>query len=132
MKQLYALVVLIVLTFAASPAVFSQLTKKSSVFGSSPFSKVDKIKPVQTVTPEVVFGAVDAYTDGNGVFVRWNTTSEVENIGFSVTRTQKGVTEKVGNFVLGSFAHYGKEPVSGETYSVFDPSGTSDAVYAVQ
>ena len=132
MKHWFAVIVLFFLTCAASTSAFSQFNQRGGLSGVTPFSKQDSVKPVAAQKPAVTFGNVEAFTDGNGVFVKWHTQTEFENIGFYLFRTEKGVTERVGDFVRGSYLLYGKEPTTDEQYSVFDPKGDGDSVYSVQ
>ena len=81
----------------------------------------------------VVIAAPEAYSDGNGVFIRWRTETETSNLGFYVYRIEKGGNQIVDNkFITGSAIKYRDQTVMGEEYKLFDPDGTAMTQYFVE
>lgn len=88
------------------------------------------------VSPPVernAFGRVEAFTEGSGVYIRWQMAVETRNAGFNVYRVRNGGEELVSDrIILGSMAHAGSSTVYDEVYSYFDPAGTIGDVYRVE
>lgn len=118
MKQATALILFIILLISASSPALAQkgrLTKGS---------QIEKQEAV-------VFATAEAVTDGNGVFITWQTERETKNVGFYVYRIN-GEKHQVGNMTLGSATRVGNETVFGESHSIFDPDGDINSLYIVE
>ncbi|HUF04124.1 MAG TPA: C25 family cysteine peptidase [Aridibacter sp.] len=82
---------------------------------------------------DVLFGRVEALSDGNGVLVRWNTTFEKDVLGFEVLRSSGGVWKKAGTgFVPGSFLRSKPRTEQGLQYTLFDPEGGFGSPYIIR
>ncbi|MGD9561022.1 MAG: C25 family cysteine peptidase [Pyrinomonadaceae bacterium] len=79
------------------------------------------------------FASVRAYSDGNGVLIKWEMAAEKNNAGFLIYRLDgSGSALASPEMVLGSAAMYGKRFVAGEKYSFYDIDGTAGSVYFVR
>src|SRR4051812_12198240 len=100
MKRSVSIFVLFAVFITSSTAVFGQKAR-TSLLG----------KRIIKVEAAIEIAQPEAFTDGNGVYVRWHTVRETGNLGFYVYRVDKGVQEAVENrFVTG-----GELRVKGET-----------------
>jgi Peptidase family C25 len=90
--------------------------------------KIPKL-PVEAVQVE----KFESFSEGNGVYVKWNTTYEISNLGFNVYReNEKGRLLVNPSIIAGSALIVGdkRELNGGNDYSWFDADGTlSDAYY---
>lgn len=85
--------------------------------------------------PQAVFDAVEAYSDGQAVFVRWRMSVEQNNIGFYVyRRTRGGGFEQLApeRMVPGAKILQGSQPAYGSEYSFVDLSGNYRLPYLVE
>ena len=81
----------------------------------------------------VVIDSTEALTDGNGVYLRWSTSRETDNLGFSVIRINGGKSEFVDNhFIAGSWITAKHETVVGANYDLFDANGTAQSHYVIE
>src|SRR5687768_10447908 len=80
------------------------------------------------------FANFGAYTDGQGVWLTWQMTAEIGNIGFQVYRVGASGAELLSpaKFVAGAAIHGRELPSYGESYSYYDRAGTQDAAYYVE
>ena len=93
----------------------------------------------RTVQPTGVRGAIaeyesiKAFSDGQGVFMRWEMTSELNNVGFLVCRASETGLELVGRgMIMGSISTTGNRTLYGGTYEIYDPLGTLTTNYVIQ
>ncbi len=87
----------------------------------------------QTPTSETTrFGEVEAFSDGNGAWLRWQMDAERNNAGFYVYRIDKTGDRVISDMVRGSAFHVGDLPYNGETYTYFDPAGDLNAAYFIE
>ncbi len=79
------------------------------------------------------FDNVEAFSDGRGVLIQWQMTSETRNAGFYVYRIEAKGLELVSDIlVLGSGARVKNQTLYGEKYEQYDPQGTPSTVYVIQ
>src|SRR3954468_12575193 len=120
MKRSISILLLLVFIAAPSAIVFSQRTR------------LEAPKTSKSRTPAVT-NIPEAFTDGNGVFVRWHTDREVDTLGFQVYRISNGSKEVVDDrFVPGAGLSSRGQAVDGQEYSLFDAEGTSQSQYYVE
>lgn len=75
---------------------------------------------------------IDAYSDGQGVFLRWEMKAELGNTGFLVYRTGEGAPELVSPGIIMSRNAGGTlRTLRGETYEFYDPAGTLASSYVI-
>lgn len=121
MKKIYSLLLIISVVGAVLSPASAQILSKSKR-GVTP-------RPVE----RNIFGKAEAYSDGNGAFIRWQMAVEAGNVGFNVYRLSRRGEQLVSeHLILGSKARVGSDPQYGETYSYFDPSGSIGDVYRVE
>ncbi len=90
-----------------------------------------KSKIIKSERNTIKYGSAEAFTDGNGVFIEWQTDVESNNLGFYVFRVSGGLTERINKgLVLGGYMR--GQPQTAGKYSYFDAQGNSDSVYYVQ
>lgn len=86
-----------------------------------------------TVKTGIVFENQQAFSDGNGVLINWQTSFEQKNLGFLVYRLQDGETKMITNTIVGgSYLKSGMEFSTGDKYEFYDPTGDLSSVYYVQ
>jgi hypothetical protein len=110
--------------------MFSVLVFNSSVFAQK--ARTTTTKP-GFQSASVVYGSVEAFSDGGGVFLRWQTDSETKNLGFFVYRSNGKTTELVSRtMIAGGYARAREEQTFGGSYTFFDASGDAGAVYYIE
>jgi hypothetical protein len=110
--------------------MFSVLLFNSSVFAQK--ARTVKAKPVAQ-SSSVVYGNVEAFTDGSGVYLRWQTEMETKNLGFFVYRSNGKSSELASrSMIAGGQLQPGAEPNYSGRYSFFDPNGDGNSVYYIE
>lgn len=75
----------------------------------------------------------EAYTDGNGAFLRWQSPTEANVLGYNVYRQGPGGVERVNeSIVIGGGMGDFEEAKSGRSFSVFDSTGTYGSFYQIE
>ncbi len=81
----------------------------------------------------IKYNATDAYSDGNGVWLEWETASEAGNLGFYVYRVDGDKKELVSPSLVPGQAMRGRETqIVGDKYTFFDPQGTNTSTYYIE
>jgi hypothetical protein len=92
-----------------------------------------KVKTPKSSVELVQIEKFESLSDGNGVYVRWNTAYEINTLGFNVYReNEKGRTLVNPSIIQGSAMTNGdkREVTGGNNYAWFDADGTlSDSYY---
>lgn len=109
--------------------IFSGLLFNSTVFAQKARSIM---KPPVSQSDFVVYGATEAFSDGGGVWLRWQAASETKNLGFNVYRAVGKTKEMVSDGMVGGAYLFGEETAFERTYSYFDPNGTTETVYYLE
>lgn len=118
MKSIFSIAI-IVLSLLVNTAVFGQKTAKT-VRSASP-------------TATAVFAAVRAQTLGRGVLVKWQTSSETQNLGFLVYRvTEKGRELVSKSIIPGNYLRSRVADSDGGSYSLFDKAGDANTQYEIE
>lgn len=90
-----------------------------------------KSRAVKPEKVSVKYANAKAFTDGNGVWIEWETEAETNTLGFYVFRVSGGVTERLNRgLVLGGYMR--GDSKTSDKYSYFDAQGSLDSVYYVQ
>ncbi len=109
--------------------VFSLLINSSAAAQTVNFDK----KTRKTVDSSVKFAAVEAVSDGAGVFLKWQTESETKNSGFLVYRVSGDERKLVStSLIAGGFLQNGQEKTVGGDYSFFDAEGDLNSIYVIE
>lgn len=90
------------------------------------------IRPASTL---VELASFEAAQTGSGVALQWRTGYEVNNLGFNLYRERNGKRVRVNPSIIAGSAFLvgpGTALNAGDSYSWFDPQGTSDAVYYLE
>jgi len=105
------------------------------VFGALTFSFGQATRPQRIPVPPADFArfqSAEAFTDGQGAFVRWKMDNETGNLGFLVYKvTDSGLEQVSPNYILGSVTQSQTSTIYGGSYDYFDPQGTAATVYFV-
>ncbi len=114
--------------------VLTLLIFSGLLFNSTAFSQ--KSKSVNTSpavqSDFVVFDRAEAFSDGAGVWLRWQTASETNNLGFRVYRAAANTRELVSEEMLPGGYLSGEEHAFGRNYTFFDPKGSTGTVYYLE
>lgn len=79
------------------------------------------------------FDSLNAFSDGEGVWIRWQMKTEQNNLGFNVYRISDGKSEVANpNFIPGGYMRSAEESVVGELYSFYDPHGGIGTAYVIE
>ena len=105
-----------------------------ALFLNAPLSAQRSGRTKKIILPEQVlvkYSEAQAFSDGNGVWVKWQTEVESNNLGFYVYRVSGGSAERVNKtLVTGSYLR-AEAPSSGE-YSFYDADGDFNSTYYVE
>jgi hypothetical protein len=120
MKKIISTIIITILCFTSILPVFAQ--KKSVLSASNPVSQRVQL-----------FDSTAALTDGNGVWLEWQTGIESEIIGFHAYRFENGEKRLVSPILIpGNLSARGDKTTQGRNYSFFDPQGTSASAYVIE
>lgn len=87
----------------------------------------------RTVRNPVSYAKIGAFSDGNGVWLEWQTAFESDNLGFHVYRIAAG--EKVlasPALIPGVALRVRGDQITGGSYSLFDRFGDGNSIYVVE
>ena len=81
----------------------------------------------------VQFKSIDAYADGNGVWLEWETSFESGNLGFNIYRSN-GVNKELINpgLIPGVYLKMRDAQTIGEKYTFFDAEGDYNSTYFIE
>lgn len=128
MKKFFTLIVLTFLTISLSIPVLAQKIGKKSRVEQNVEKSVEK-----TAVKSLEFVSSQAYSDGSGVLLKWQTNYEDKNLGFFVFRIKDGATAMVSDsLVPGAYMKTGRAAETGDQYEFFDAAGDYAAVYFIQ
>ncbi len=126
MKKILKVLVTLIVCSLLSSTMIAQRSNKNGL----------ELKPsnnINTQNETVSYSKIDAYSDGNGVFIKWGTEFELENLGFDIYRIEGKDLIKVNrNIVTGSYFQAEINKEQGGAYSFFDPNGTLSSVYQIR
>ncbi len=139
MKKIVAFFVIVVLCSAANLQVFSQKIRTVNP-GKIPAAKKetplikDEIPVIKSEIPtDVKLRSAEAYTDGNGVYLRWQAEYENRNLGFYLYREDKNGRTLVSEGIVGGGRTISSEDiVNGGAYSYFDELGNAGNTYYIE
>ncbi len=87
----------------------------------------------QTKTAESEISAAEAFSDGNGVLLKWQTATETNLIGFNVYRTNGKESVRLNkNLILSSQIRYGHSFGNTGSYTYFDENGGFQGSYTIE
>src|SRR6185369_7874406 len=93
MKKIFTFSIIIILCLSAALPAFSQKIKTGAI----------KTIPAPKDTPQsnVKLSSAEAFSDGNGVYLRWQAESETRNLGFYIYRVGPKGTQLVSPGIIG-------------------------------
>jgi hypothetical protein len=120
--------------------MFSVLLVTSSVFAQKGRSiKTKSIMQSEILQSEisqnelVVYSSAEAFSDGRGVWLEWQTSSETKNLGFFLYRqTAKGRELVSQEIIGGGYLRAGEDQFAGDKYTYFDRNGSGGAIYYIE
>lgn len=119
MKRIASSLLLFALLASAALPIFAQSGRRKAV------------KPA-LAEGEIAFDHIDAVSEGKGVLIRWHTSIETKNFGFSVYRITPSGRELVNQTLITGSAFKPSLPGhSGEEYELYDADGSLDSVYVI-
>ncbi len=87
----------------------------------------------ETAQDGIRLASVEAFSDGNGSFIRWSMERETGNLGFYVYRIDaNGRTLINENLISGSALSVNDRTLEGTQYRYFDAKGSVGSTYIVQ
>src|SRR5262245_23244285 len=113
MKRIFVFFVIVALCSTANLQVFSQ---KIRTINSKKIPIIKNETPIikNDIPTDVKLRTAEAYTDGSGVFIRWQTEYEYKNIGFYLYRAgAKGVEPVSQGLIAGGRATSSEDLVYG-------------------
>ena len=96
--------------------------------------KADKFPKIQNLEKvSVKYKSIDAFSDGNGVWLTWETASESGNLGFNIYRSSGNDKEIISsNLIPGNYLKTGDAQTGGDKYSFFDADGNNSSAYYIE
>ncbi len=92
-----------------------------------------RINKNKSAKSSVKYEHIDAYSDGNGVWLEWETSFESGNLGFYIYRSNGVDKELVSpSLVPGVYMKMRDAQNTGEKYTFFDADGDSDSSYYIE
>ena len=120
MKKISSFLVLISLVFLTTFNVLAQRIQKSDVVRSKSRTAVE-------------LSRAEAFSDGNGVWLRWTTASESKNLGFNIYRIDGDENVLVNpNIIPSAHLRMPDQGASGREYSFFDTTGGFGGKYYIE
>src|SRR5436190_5747742 len=119
MKKTAALLLLLALVCSASVTSFAQKSRA--------------VRPPVVISEFVQFQEIRSYTEGQGVYVIWRTSSETRNLGFFLYRnTESGPVLVNPNIIGGAFTKTSMPTSYGDKYEFYDRDGVAGSSYYLQ
>lgn len=93
--------------------------------------KLTAVEPAQNA---LQYPSAEAFSDGRGVWLRWETANERENLGFYVYRISGGQFEEIANqtLIAGAYLQARDGKSTSGTYAFFDAAGDAGVVYQIE
>lgn len=126
MRKILFSIVIMTLLSVMSLSISAQLFKQG---------KIQKNKPeiATTKDQDLSYTKINAFSDGNGTLIKWETDFEVDNLGFNIYRIDGGNAFKVNlNLIAGGFLQSEKNSKEGRQYTFFDSQGNFNSVYRIE
>jgi Peptidase family C25 len=125
MKKIFTFFVIVIFCQTAILPVFSQKTRNLTIKRVS--------SPKTLPQSSVKLSSAEAFSDGNGVYLRWQAESETGNLGFFIYRVGAKGTELVSPAMVGGGSLTSSESVVyGGKYSYFDAKGDATSSYYIE
>lgn len=120
MKKIKVAVLTVVLSLLVNSSVQAQR------IGS--FNQNSKIQK-----PSIKYSFINAFYDGKGVYLQWQTEYETKNFGFYVYRISGDDRELVSSsLIAGSYMKIGGDKIVGREYDFYDAGGDFNSKYIIE
>lgn len=106
-----------------------------SIFNSPISAQRSKtgINQIENVPASVRYQSAEAFSDGRGAWLRWETDIERENLGFYVYRIVGGQPELASQTLIpGAYLQARDGKITAGTYTFFDPRGDANSIYQIE
>jgi hypothetical protein len=124
MRRAAPVTILVILAMFANVTVFGQ--KNRAIGGGITVKGPTSDAPVK-------FQTAEAFSDGQGAWLKWTMETETANFGFYIYRVNGDQKELVNTSqVPGSAARIGNQALSGTAYSYFDTGGGLGTMYRIE
>lgn len=124
MRRAAPVTILVILAMLMNIAVFGQTNR--SVGGGITIKSQRGDVPVK-------FQNAEAFSDGQGAWLKWTMETETRNFGFYIYRIDGDQKQLVNTSLIpGSAGRIGNQVVSGTTYSYFDTDGGLSTTYVIE
>jgi len=87
---------------------------------------------VRTLKNPVSYQNAGAFSDGQGVWLKWDTKIESQNLGFYVYRVNGAEREQVSPFITGAYMKARENKITAGSYSFFDRFGDVNSDYVIE
>ncbi len=115
-----AIVYLVVLSLVINSTVPAQRSKSEK-------------RTLKTQKSSLKYSSMQAFSDGSGVYLEWQTESEPNNLGFFVYRlNDNGKILVSPSLIVGNYLQFGEKEGTGNKYHFFDGEGGLDSVYVIE
>lgn len=120
MKKGLAICALFVLCLGLTSPAAAQKTRKTKSFETKPVHRVSLV-------------GAGAFSDGKGVWLRWQTGIEKQNLGFNIYRVEGDRTTQANPHLIGgAFMAERDESPRARDYTFFDPAGGLETSYYIE
>ena len=117
---------IIVAVFTVVLSLLVNLSVQAQNIGS-----VDENSKIQKSS--IKYGFINAFYDGRGVYLQWQTEYETKNIGFNLYRISDSGKELVNpSLIAGSYLQVGGERSAGKNYGFYDADGDYNSQYVIE
>jgi hypothetical protein len=125
MKKIFSAAVACMLLLSNGVSVLSQKTRNLS-------AKTKIIKKEVSET-NIKLGKTEAFSDGGGVYLRWQTEAETKNLGFYVYRLNwRGRQQVNESLIPGGYLRSSESVAAGLEYSFYDAEGDLNSAYVIE
>lgn len=125
MRSAGPVTLILVFSLFANVTVFAQKGKR--------FEPSAPIKERPADNTPVKFNTTEAFSDGQGNWIKWTMDVETANFGFNIYRLEGKGRQQVGPaYIPGSAARMGNQAFTNTAYSHFDAEGSPGSVYVIE
>lgn len=130
-QKLIALLALLTILPTLVTPLIGQSKGMTKVRQPEIFTKSEPSVPKRIDKQTTRFASTEAYSTGQGTWLRWRMDLETDNAGFYVYKYSKSGLERVSNLISGSAFQPGNLPLTSSEYAFFDASGEVGTSYYI-
>jgi hypothetical protein len=125
MKRGFTYVILMLLVLLPISSVSAQKNRR--------IIRTQKVQKTTIQKNESEFGSTEAYSEGKGVYLKWQTVFENKVIGFLVYRiSPKGKELASQSLIVGSYLQSHQLTNEGNSYNFYDENGDLNSTYVIE